>query len=378
MHSSVERSINSIMTVTMGDNTSIATQSTGMSGETVVEQLETRLREWYREQTTRKNIENGNAEYNTPQPPPSADVFRPNRLLQCRRKQYYGEQNAPRESPPPKGIYFAGSKVEEDLVLPYLREQVASWSDELFVANSLWIEEDVTAGNGDVTLRGSTDPVIVQENGFPVFVTEIKSKRSFNGSPSVSPHHRAQLHAYMAGLSAKHDASVREGAILYVSREDLELEIMSVSFDDDFWSRVGEWMEKLTTDRMHNELPSAEPEHDWECRYCPYAARCGAHTESRVSDVGPEGFVPSIEYPLESVKHHLECYPGVGLTATVANQYPWLSEDYEVTLPFCSTCGEATTISPERSGTDSTPLCPTCAEEGDISELQLVVGGLEP
>lgn len=331
--------------------------------------IETRLPEWKNNKQTRQNIEAGNAHYNTPAAPPEASVFRPNRLLQCHRKQYYRDHNAPKESAAPAGLYFAGSKLEEELLLPYLRDQVSNWSESLYVANSLWIEETLTVAGTSVTIRGSTDPVVVKRNGTPTYVTEVKSKAELPESPTASPHHRAQLHAYMAGLSAKHDCEIRSGAVIYVSRKTLEMAVVPVSFDEDFWEDIGIWMATLAEARAQERLPPAEPEHDWECSYCSFANRCGQASETAVADRPPTGFVAGVAYPRRAVEAHLDAYPDVALPATLAVQYPDLAEAFEVAYPYCPTCDREIRNLDGIDLQSGTPLCPHCAEEGTIAEL---------
>lgn len=335
----------------------------------IAARIEARLPEWHAQKRTQQNIEAGNAHYNTPAAPPEATVFRPNRLLQCHRKQYYRDHNAPKESAAPAGLFFAGSKLEEELLLPYLREQVTEWAESLYVTNSLWIEETLTVAGTSVTIRGSTDPVVVKRDGTPTYVTEVKSKAELSDSPTASPHHRAQLHAYMAGLSAKHDCEIRAGAVIYVSRKTLEMAVVPVSFDEDFWEDIGVWMATLAAARRQERLPPADPEHDWECSYCSYSNRCGQASETAVADSPPRGFVAGVEYPRQAVEAHLEAYPDVALPVTLAVEYPDLAEEFEVAYPYCPTCE---TEVRDLDGIDlqsGTALCPHCAEEGTIAEL---------
>lgn len=361
----------------MGDNQIPPASTTASThDEPLVDRIETNLREWRRQRRAKRNIEAGNSHYNTPSDPPEPRVFRPNSLLQCRRKRYYSERNAPKEDVDPAGIFYLGSKIEEELVLPYLRAQVREWEEERYVANSLWVEEAVVAAGETVTIRGSTDAVVVDASGVPEFVFEIKSTSSLSDSPTANPHHRAQLHAYMAGLSAKHDRPVHDGAILYVSQDTLEMALVPVSFETAFWTDIGVWMAAMVDARATESLPAADPEAAWECDYCSYATRCGQATNSPVSDASPAGFVPGIEYPRDVVEDHLAAYPDIGVTATVAQQYPSLVAARDVVTPYCPECGAIP------KGTDSgdreTPLCPTCAEDGKIVELRVEASSGSP
>ena len=60
---------------------------------------------------------------------------------------------------------------------------------------------------GDLVLKGSTDPVVVDADGTPVLPTEVKTKNSLEYLDEPNEHHKAQLHAYMLGLSQKYDVA---------------------------------------------------------------------------------------------------------------------------------------------------------------------------
>jgi hypothetical protein len=96
------------------------------------------FRVWRQTTEERKNIEEGRAYYNDPSPVPPPEKHTPSSLLQCHRKLVYRKENAPAESEMAHGILWVGSRFEEDVVLPYLRDAVAD--DGLFVTNSLYVD----------------------------------------------------------------------------------------------------------------------------------------------------------------------------------------------------------------------------------------------
>lgn len=293
---------------------------------------------WRQASKARENIESGKAYYNDPSPVPPAQKHIPSSLLQCHRKLFYRKENAPAEEALPEGILWQGTRFEEDIVLPYLQESV---SDEgLFAANSVYVDFEVTTENVALQVSGSTDPVIVDRDGVPILPTEIKTKKSVEHLTEPNEHHKAQLHAYLVGLSKKYETNLSRGVLIYGSRESLDIEIFNVEFDQAFWEQiVVEWAAKHTEYRLSSKLPPAEPRFGWECNFCAYQHRCG-NSEKPFSDLSVHGFVPQTEYPKEQVVDYLEAHSEAKLTPTLAVAYPILAEAYGTTEWKCTACGE--------------------------------------
>lgn len=229
--------------------------------------------EWYREREWAQNIRDGTPFFNGPSDPKPARRHSPSQLLQCSRKIYYRQLNAPAESDEPSGIYWFGSQLEEQLVLDYL-DSVAG--DGEYIANSLWVTFNENTDVGEIEIRGATDPVIVNREAEPILLTEVKSKRTLDNLQSPNKHHKAQAHAYMRGLSEKYDREISEAVIVYVSRTTLALRSFRIDFDSEFWQEaVLDWIESHTASRLDEELPEADPVFGWECQFCSYAERCG-------------------------------------------------------------------------------------------------------
>ena len=215
---------------------------------------------WYQERTFRQNIQNGKPYFNGPSKTKPAKDHTPSKLLQCHRKIFYNALNAPAESERPSGIFWIGSQFEEDIALPFLREAVVS-SDE-YVTNSLWIEITETTDAGKIRIRGETDPVIVDAEGNPLILTEIKTKQSVDNLTAPDDHHRAQAHAYMKGLSTEYNRPITDTVFLYGSRETLDIKVFHCEFDRSFWQEtVVPWLADQTSYRLYVDLPPASPEY---------------------------------------------------------------------------------------------------------------------
>lgn len=288
---------------------------------------------WYHEQTFADNIRQGNEYFNGPGRITRPRKHTPSSLLQCSRKIAYRQQNTPEEEPPPNGLFWIGEQFEDAVALPYLENAVID--DNEYVTNSLWVNFEVETDAGALTIKGSTDPVIVDDNAVPVVPTEIKTKRSVTGLSKPNRHHKAQLHAYMRGLSLKHKRGINHGVLLYGSRTHLDVKAFPVRFDRDFWEEeVINWAENHTQYRLDNQLPAADPEYSWECDVCDYRERCGKGSRL-YKDTGPTGLLPLFVHPRRQVIEYLESYDA-RLTPTLAHHYPQLVDEYGVSQWWCN------------------------------------------
>lgn len=326
------------------------------------------FREWYQERKYRKNIENGQSYFNGPGKVPDPDRHSPSQLLQCHRKMLYRQENAPAERPDPRGIFWFGTQFEENLLFPFLNKAVTG--SDTYVQNSIWIDFTVETEVGELQIKGATDPVIVDPDAIPILPTEVKTKSSVENVTEPNQHHRAQLHAYLAGLSEKFDQTFADGVLVYGGRESLGLKVFHVEFDERFWNEVVlNWAATHTQLRMGKKLPPANPEYDWECRFCSYRVRCGKGDTDH-GDAESQGLLPGYDqYPRESVVEYLDGNPEESLTPSLANRYPDLVDDYGVTNWYCSTCTSEMDWDEVEPG--GSPVCPRCAERNEISSLIL-------
>lgn len=331
---------------------------------------ESRFRQWHQTQQVQQNIREGRAYFNGPATTPPPQRFRPSELLQCHRKIYYRQLNAPEETPDPDGQFWFGERFEEDLIVPFLSDTIG---DDLFVQNSIWINFTESTPVGKLQLKGVTDPAIVDSDAHPLVPTEIKTTSAIEHRDGPSPRHRAQLTAYLRGLTAKHDHEIHDGLLIYGDRETFETRTFPVSFDDAFWAEIREWMIAHARARRTDTLPPADPQEDWECEYCAYRHRCG-QTNHPSADTAPTGFIPLLRYPKPKVIEYLQAHAdsGAKLTPTLAYQYPDLTPEYGVHDWECEACGETVgwdAVEWDGSLSDL-PTCPACARSGRYGALR--------
>jgi CRISPR/Cas system-associated exonuclease Cas4 (RecB family) len=287
----------------------------------------------------------------------------------------YRQENAPEEQTDPKGIFWVGTRFEEEIALPFLREAVAD--SGTYVCNSLWVDFTVDTDSGELRIKGETDPCIVDAEGEPLLLTEIKTKQSVENVNAPNQHHRAQAHAYMWGLSEKYDQSVTDAVILYGGRTSLDVRCFHVEFDPEFWTEtVVEWAAQHTTYRLNDELPPANPAFSWECEFCSYRERCG-QGETSYKDVDPVGLLPGLtEYPRVKLIEYLDAYPETKLTPELAARYPELGQSHDVFDWICDACGNE--LPWEEINLKDTLSIPPCCPNCSVSETPASLSGPSP
>lgn len=326
------------------------------------------FREWYREHVWAQNIREGKAFFNGPSDPKPARRHSPSQLLECSRKTYYRQLNAPEENEDPDGIYWFGSELEDDLILPFL-EDVAGENE--YVTNSIWVSFTTQTEVGEIEFRGATDPVIVDREANPLILTEVKSKRSLDNLQSPDERHEAQAHVYMQGLTGEYERDIDEAVIIYISRTTLDLATFHIEFDPDFWTNtVLEWAKNHTSYRIDGDLPPANPRQSWECEYCSFGERCGEGSRE-LADIGADGLLPLFRYPRQKLLEYLQANGGK-LTPTLEHYYPKLARQYGVYDWHCRGCGDSFSSQMVEWDGDvsSPPECSECAMEGRVRFLK--------
>ncbi|WP_135851106.1 CRISPR-associated protein Cas4 [Halorussus salinus] len=320
---------------------------------------------WYRERQFVQNIREGQPYFNGPSPCRDPRYHTPNKLNQCHRKIYYDRLNAPEEQPEPEGLFWFGTKFEEELAMEYLEDTV---KPHRYVRNSIWLDFTIETETDNLRFRGETDPVVVDKDGVPYLPTEVKTTEVDNLT-KPKKRHLAQVHAYLYGLSQEYDREFTAAVLLYTHRKTFSFTPFEVEFDSEFWrNTVVEWAETQTQYRQDEILPPADPELEWECEYCDYKHRCG-EGNTNYENGGVRGFLPLFaEYPRDKVEEYLEVYSDVGakLTPTLAHHYPDLANRFEVDDWQCEAC-ETTQQwdSVDWNGNvDRPPLCPQCEKDG--------------
>lgn len=358
------------------DNSRTTTPAEHSSGDTPVGQLASQVsgenfEEWYAEREHQQNILQGQSYFNEPKQPKDPNYHTPSKLLNCHRKTVYTQLATPKETPNPTGIFWIGSMIEEELILPFLQDKFNQ--SDIYVTNSIWVTFNIETSNSALEIKGATDPVLVDTDGVPILPTEVKSRKSLEHLDEPSQPHLAQTHAYMEGLSQKYDKELRDAVIIYVGRNRLNVQSFHIDFDQAFWNNtVTPWIKRQSAYREEESLPPANPMRDWECDYCPFEERCG-EGEREYSDMPPIGLLPLFVYPRDAVVEYLAGHPDAKLTPTLAHRYPNLADQYPVHHWVCRHCSSSyrwDSIDWDQDIT-SAPLCPNCADQGDLTTLKV-------
>jgi len=327
--------------------------------------------EWYREREFARNILEGRPYFNGPSKIQDPERHSPSGLMKCHRKRFYNQLNAPEEAGDPTGIFWVGTQFEEDIILSFFDEAIVG--EDEYVTNSIWVDFTVNTSAGELQIKGETDPVIVDSDSNPILLTEIKTRQSIGDLQEPSSHHLAQAHAYMKGLTEAYDRTVSEAVILYGGRKKLNIKAFEVEFDPYFWrNSILKWASTHTTYRLNSELPPADPEYSWECKFCSYRERCG-QGEGEYRDTGPVGLLPLYsDYPRDKLVDYLLAHDDAKLTPTLAQVYPDLAEQYGSFDWQCLECGSdfAWDDIEWYSHSAQPPECPECEKKGSISWLR--------
>lgn len=345
---------------------------------------------------------------------PDDDVESPSKLLSCHRMSWYDAHNTPREDRLPYGIFKFGHDFEDHFE-DFLAEHVTG--SELTVRNV----ERVEFTERDITITGTTDPVVFDADGNPVALFEVKTTKNtyhVRNRGEANERHRAQAHAYARGLAEKYDLDAPPQIFYaYGGREDLDVFITNESFDEDFWEdTVLAWAADDVEYREGDELPPALEdghEREYQCTYCDYQERCGNYEpesespqsdeyvdsmdeywwnddietgyQNTASDLPAVGFVPAMKYPEDAVVAHIATHDDVQLTPTVAAQHPELVADGEspperfelvygvapqasVTDWVCDECLQTFDYDEftwESGDFDDMPTCPDCPDDAE-------------
>ncbi len=375
--------------------------------------------EYWFKRNAERNLEENHPERNDPSHSWPIGRFEPHQLGNCKRQWFYHWLNAPKEEQDPHGIFAIGHFIEEDIIEPWLHdlfeptyeidnaihvsvdigtvpvgEDADTDVSRIAVPEShggdddgedqltgLHVEIPETVGYNQpddtepvldsdsfcLTVAGSTDPAICDpETGDVIALTEVKSTGSIDRVTSPKRMHLLQIHAYMKALG------ITDGYVIYVDRDGLlDPKVFEVTFDEDVWQRVVDWVEGTVQYALYGELPPADAPEHWMCNYCEYRNRCGEGRSNLGGNMGVRGFVPGYTgYPRNMVEDHLEAYDEVELTPSLALLYPDLADEYGVEEWKCPEC--TATFDYTDSYFDKftntefeTPKCPACREVFD-------------
>jgi CRISPR-associated exonuclease Cas4 len=91
------------------------------TAEALIESISNKsFRDWYHEYQYAQNFREGKPWRNSASCQKPPNQHNPSQLKQCHRKIYYQRLNAPEERAEPHGVFWLGTRIEEDIILKWL------------------------------------------------------------------------------------------------------------------------------------------------------------------------------------------------------------------------------------------------------------------
>lgn len=186
-------------------------------------------------------------------------VYHASAMGKCVRRHYF---NFKEDTQPENDAYphFELGNRLEDLYEDALKEEYG----EKYVKNDVPIKFQ----GDDYKIVGSTDPVIINDNGDIETIFEVKTTGNLKytrGSPK--DRHLYQLMCYMKALN------VNKANIVYINKYNLETVTHEVQFDIVIWNDILNRAERLH-EALENDEPPEPVNSDESDYFCEFDERC--------------------------------------------------------------------------------------------------------
>jgi len=190
--------------------------------------------------------------------------YYPSEAGYCLRKSWYSFKCPVKTAPDKLRVFEVGRIVHDFMVDVFSSEKTPVKLLQSEVPIKLEFPEFVVSGRID-------DLILVLENG-ELLLVEVKSTTYLPSEPK--PEHVMQLQLYL------HAIGVRNGAVVYVEKNKLQLKAFPVAYDQKVAEKVVDRFRHLDAHLKHNTLPEPEgkqvKEMNWLCNYCEYRDKCDA------------------------------------------------------------------------------------------------------
>ena len=191
-------------------------------------------------------------------------VFYPSESMQCQRKIYISVIHPERKKEKmPLGLFHMAKFAEESVI------KCVQSKPGLCVQEQVRLEREIAP---DVIIHGYIDFELLDDDGYPTHVYEIKSIGNLSYMEKATEakiHHRAQLQCYLQTVNCN------KGGIIYVERGDIgKIKQFDDSKDEKLWTDIKKHFSELSEYMRDAQLPPPVPCADWECKYCEFADGC--------------------------------------------------------------------------------------------------------
>lgn len=140
--------------------------------------------------------------------------------------------------------------------------------------NVLVSAEETIELNG---FQGHYDGIIRLKDGLALCELKTVHSGKFSyllNSNQRDEHYEAQLMTYMKILREGDYPQLRDGRLIYLSKDDLRIAEFGFTWSEKWDKKITEEMEQLNQYWADDELPPAQPPQKWMCKYCPYRGEC--------------------------------------------------------------------------------------------------------
>ncbi len=207
--------------------------------------------------------------------PKGIGKYYPSEIGNCLRKVWYSYKFPQEVSPDLLKIFEAGN-IMHGFVVDVLK------SEKHKEVQLLKSEFPFKHKMGDFEISGRIDNlVLVNASGKEVLI-EVKSTGDLGFVMSEpKPENVMQLQLYM------HVLKIHDGVLLYVDKRNLQSQVFTVPYDEDYAKEILDRFKKLHEHLKGEKLPDPEArimreEMGWMCRRCEYRERCYTATPASV------------------------------------------------------------------------------------------------
>lgn len=187
--------------------------------------------------------------------------------------------------------------------------QVEHWLIETLKRDPAFLEkfnlyQQVELYDPVLHIRGHLDALIYNKATAEYTILECKSKHSKafwymeKKGEGANIHHKMQLHSYLymfqkyggrvSEVGFTPDQNIKEGAIVYVSKDDMAMLEYPVMLNDEELEKMWKFDVGTLQDCWENrKAPPAPDPTSWQCKYCQFCEMgiCGSLTDEKVDEL---------------------------------------------------------------------------------------------
>ncbi len=189
----------------------------------------------------------------------------PSEVGGCLRETWF-KYKKPKKTPVESLRHFEVGNMVHDFIVEVLESE--DNSDVELLKSELPCRLD----RENYVISGRVDDVVLVKSEGKTWLVEVKSTKNLNYCEEPKKDHEMQLMFYM------HSTGIRNGALLYLQKYDLEAKTFEVEYSEEKSQEVLERFDKLHESLTNDKIPEPEAKKNeeikWKCRYCDYKEEC--------------------------------------------------------------------------------------------------------